>query len=401
MELNKLTVRQLNMYVKSLLEGDVNLSAITLVGEISNFKNHYSSGHLYFVLKDSEASVRVVMFKANAKLVNFVPNDGMMVVLRGYVSLYARDGQYQFYAESMLPFGIGDIAMEFERVKAKLEAEGLFSAERKKSLPKFPQKVGIITSETGAALNDIINVSARRFPICDLILFPSLVQGITAPKSLISALDKAYKREDLDLIIIGRGGGSAEDLSCFNDEQLARKIAEAPIPIVSAVGHEIDFTICDYVADLRAPTPSAAAEIAFPASDDILRNIFVLKQKIRSDALNIITNSNARVELILNKRAFKNPEQLFTPFELRLDKLIFRLDNGYKFKVHQSFSAFDHLSSRLEALGPNKTFKRGFAIASWDGKILKNVNQIKVGDKINVKLSDGSFDCTVENILED
>lgn len=401
MEPNRLTVKQLNMYVKSLLEGDVNLSAVTLVGEISNFKNHYSSGHLYFVLKDNEASVRAVMFRANAMRVNFVPKDGMMVLLRGYVSLYERDGQYQFYAESMLPFGVGDIALEFERVKTKLESEGLFAPERKRPLPKIPQRVGVITSETGAAISDILNVSARRFPFCDILIFPSLVQGIAAPQSLISALDKAYKRSDLDLLIIGRGGGSAEDLSCFNDEALARKIASSPIPVVSAVGHEVDFTICDYVSDLRAPTPSAAAEIVFPSTDEILGRISVTKQKIKSDCIYLIEKYSTKVQVVLNKRAFRYPEQLFTPYELRLDSLTSRLYSGYKLRLQENSSRLLALTLKLEALGPDKTFKRGFSVAFKNNKILKSVKQASVGDKALIKLSDGSLNCTVDGILED
>ncbi|MEE1026856.1 MAG: exodeoxyribonuclease VII large subunit, partial [Acutalibacteraceae bacterium] len=275
-----LTVKQLNMYVRSLLEGDTNLASITLEGEISGFKNHFGSGHWYFVLKDADASVKSVMFKGNAQRVNFLPRDGMRVVCHGYVSLYEKDGQFQFYAETMHLFGEGDLAAEFERLKRKLESEGLFSLERKRPLPKFPKKIGVITSEIGAALQDILQVTSRRYPISDIVVFPALVQGISAPHSLVSALEKAYSRDDLDLIIIGRGGGSAEDLSCFNDELLARKIVLSPIPVISAVGHEVDFTICDFVSDLRAPTPSAAAELAVPSAEELLFNISSSMSKI-------------------------------------------------------------------------------------------------------------------------
>lgn len=401
MEPNKLTVTQLNKYVKSLLEGDVNLSAVTLVGELSNFKNHYSSGHLYFVLKDEGASVKAVMFRANALRVNFAPADGMMVVCRGYVSLYERDGQYQFYAENMVPFGKGDIAMEFERIKAKLESEGLFSAERKRPIAKIPQKVGIVTSETGAALSDIINVSSRRYPLCEIVIFPALVQGISAASSLISALDKAYQWEDLDTIIIGRGGGSAEDLSCFNDELLARKIASSPIPVVSAVGHEIDFTICDFVSDLRAPTPSAAAEIVFPSADEIGTSVSVLKRKITSDTQNIISTLSAAVELILNKRSFRHPNQLFVPFELRLDKVTSQIQNAYKFQTQKADATLTNLISKLEVLAPINTLGRGFSITYKDGKIIKQSDEASVGDRLLVKLSKGRLNCKVEEILED
>ncbi len=401
MEPTSLSVRQLNMYVKSLLEGDVNLSAVTLVGEISNFKNHYSSGHLYFVLKDSEASVRVVMFRANALRINFLPADGMMVALKGYVSLYERDGQFQFYAESMLPFGKGDLALEFERIKAKLEAEGLFAVERKRKLPVFPQKVGVITSETGAAISDILNVSARRFPLTQIVLFPALVQGISAPKSLIEALEKAYKRTDLDVLIIGRGGGSAEDLSYFNDEMLAITIAASPIPIVSAVGHEVDFSISDYVADFRAPTPSAAAEVVFPSKEEILNRISVLKQKCKSDTENLLLALNNRVEMVLSKPAFRYPDKLFAPFELRLDKALIRLESTYKLFINEKELLLGFLTSKFEALGPTKTFERGFSVAYKDGTIVKTTDDIKIGDSLNLKLAKGSLECTVQSILED
>ncbi len=401
MEQTRITVRQLNMYVKSLIQGDANLSSVCLVGEISNFKNHYGSGHLYFVLKDSEASVKVVMFRANAIKINFVPKDGMMVLIKGYVSLYERDGQYQFYAESMLPFGEGDIAAEFERVKKKLEAAGLFAEERKKKLPKFPKKVGVITSNTGAAINDIINVSSRRFPLAELVIFPALVQGISAPESLISALDKAYGRDDLDVLIIGRGGGSAEDLSCFNDEALAIKVSNSKIPIVSAVGHEIDFTICDFVADLRAPTPSAAAEIVFPSSDEIFVDLDRSYQKIRTNYNSIVSRYSSKLELLMNKMVFKRPEQIFAPFELRVDKAFINLLNSYKFVLQKYEANLGFLDGKLDAISPQKTFDRGFAVAYNENKIIKNTNDVKQFDKIRIKLSKGSLNCTVDDILED
>lgn len=343
MEQLRLTVRQLNMYVKSLLEGDVNLSSVTLVGELSNFKNHYGSGHLYFVLKDNYASIRSVMFKGNALRINFLPKDGMQVICRGYVSLYERDGQYQFYAETMSPLGDGDIALEFEKIKAKLEGEGLFDVARKRPIPSFPEKIGVITSETGAAFQDIINISSRRFGMCDIVLFPALVQGISAPESLIKALDKAYKRKDISTLIIGRGGGSAEDLSCFNDEALARKIASSPIPVISAVGHETDFTICDFVADLRAPTPSAAAELALPSSEELLNKVSLLNQSIKSSVYGVISDLNTRVQMLLNRPCFSRPGNLFIPFELRLDRAVNDVSSAFKMSL-QRYDARDRKS---------------------------------------------------------
>ena len=264
MQQSAISVKQLNFYVKSLLEGDKNLVNIAVFGEISNFKNHYSSGHWYFSIKDNDAAIRCVMFKGNAQRVNFSVSDGMKVVLKGRVSLFEKDGQYQFYAEEMYPLGIGDITAQFELLKSKLSAEGLFDSENKRKLPKFPKRIAVITSETGAAVQDILNILSRRWPVADIILCPVSVQGEFAVPQMIDALDRVYNLADVDVIIIGRGGGSIEDLWAFNSEDLARKIYESPVPVISAVGHETDFTICDFVADLRAPTPSAAAELAVP-----------------------------------------------------------------------------------------------------------------------------------------
>ena len=247
-----------------MIEGDIRLSNVLVRGEISNFKNHYSSGHLYFSLKDNDATIKCVMFRSYAGGVKFRIEDGMQVILRGKVSLYEKDGQYQFYIDSMVKSGQGDLLEQFKLIKEKLEKEGLFAPDTKRALPKFPQRIAVVTSKTGAALQDITNIISRRYPICEIILCGVLVQGADAAPSMIKALDNVYKNADADLIIIGRGGGSAEDLWAFNDEALARKIYESPIPVISAVGHETDFSISDFVADLRAPTPSAAAEIAVP-----------------------------------------------------------------------------------------------------------------------------------------
>ncbi|MBO4433606.1 MAG: exodeoxyribonuclease VII large subunit, partial [Clostridia bacterium] len=264
MENTAITVKQLNTYVKNLLESDVHLTYLSVSGEISNFKNHYSSGHWYFTLKDKDAQVRCVMFNSYASRVAFEVEDGAQVILKGRVSLYERDGQYQFYAEEILPLGEGDLALAFNRLKDKLQKEGLFDPEHKRPLVRFPGKIAVITSDTGAAVRDIINILSKRYPICDVLLCPVAVQGDLAAKSMIDALKIVYTRDDVDTIIIGRGGGSLEDLWAFNDESLARKIFESPIPVISAVGHETDFTICDFVADIRASTPSHAAELAVP-----------------------------------------------------------------------------------------------------------------------------------------
>lgn len=395
-----LTVRQLNLYVRSLLEGDSHLSSITLEGELSNFKNHYSSGHWYFVLKDSDAAVRGVMFKANACRVNFEPKDGMRVICKGYVSLYEKDGQFQFYAESMRPFGEGDLAAEFERIKRKLESEGLFSLERKRPLPAYPKKIGIITSETGAAFQDILQILSRRYPICTVKLFPALVQGITAPKSLISALDTAYK-SGVDLIIIGRGGGSAEDLSCFNDELLARKIVQSPVPVVSAVGHEVDFTICDFVSDLRAPTPSAAAELSTPEQGELLLRIEQLNERAKTSVIRKIDASEQKINHLLSRRCFSHPELLFTPFELKLDSVIDKYLTAYYLKIKTYETKLLSLESSLNALSPKRTMERGYSFVCTDSHIINSVKDISVNDIVKIRFSDGTAECTVNSILRE
>lgn len=393
-----LTVRQLNMYVRSLLEGDSNLSSVTLEGELSGFKNHFGSGHWYFTLKDADAAVKGVMFKGNAIRVNFEPKDGMRVICHGYVSLYEKDGQFQFYAESMRPFGEGDLAAEFERIKQKLSAEGLFDPERKRPLPTFPNKIGIVTSDTGAALQDILQITSRRFPLTDIVVFPSLVQGIAAPASLIKALNAAYKRNDLDLIIIGRGGGSAEDLACFNDEALARKVASSPVPIISAVGHEVDFTICDFVSDLRAPTPSAAAELAVPSADELINGISLALRRMSAATDKYIARAEIRLNNLTQRRCFARPDMLFAPFEQRLDNAVDRLKSAYDLNLRSAEASLKHLEGKLTALSPMNILKRGFSVVYKNDVLLLNTNDLSINDEINIRFAEGEAKCRVTEI---
>lgn len=393
-----LTVKQLNMYVRSLLEGDTNLASITLEGEISGFKNHFSSGHWYFTLKDADASVKSVMFKGNATYVDFKPEDGMKVICRGYVSLYERDGQFQFYAETMRQYGKGDLAAEFERVKRKLETEGLFDISKKRPLPQYPKKIGVVTAQSGAALQDILQITERRYPLCNIVLFPALVQGASAPVSLISALKKAYLINDLDLIIIGRGGGSAEDLSCFNDEALARTIAKSPVPTISAVGHEIDFTICDFVADLRAPTPSAAAELAVPSSEDLLERINYLFDKISVLSKKKIKDNQLWLDSLISKSFFVHPQMLFEPFELKLTTTINRLKNAYILSIKNNEIKLNKAVASLEALSPNDVMRRGFSVAYKNGTAVTNSSDLEVGDNLNLRFLSGNADVKVLKI---
>ena len=396
-----LTVRQLNLYVRSLIEGDARLSNVLVSGELSNFKNHYASGHLYFTLKDREASIRCVMFRSFAERIKFKPLDGLKVVLRGRVSIYEKDGQYQFYAEEMLPEGVGDIALGFEQVKAKLEAEGLFDQSTKRPLPKFPKRIAVVTSDTGAAVKDIMNILSRRWSLAEIVLCSVAVQGEQAVPEMLSALDRLYSLAGIDVIIIGRGGGSAEDLWAFNSEQLARKIYESPVPVISAVGHETDFTICDFVADLRAPTPSAAAELAVPDINEISSKLNRYENSLKSFLENKYQFSFARLEALLNAFCMKNPTDFIVgrSYE-RLDRLTDKLSQAANRTLDSADRSFVSLTARLDALSPLKVLSRGYAAVSKDNGTVSSVTQAQKGDILDVSLTDGTLICEVKDKKE-
>ena len=392
-----LTVRQLNTYVRSLLEGDAHLADLTLMGEISNFKNHFASGHCYFVLKDHEAAIKVVMFRANASRLSFQPKDGIKVACRGYVSIYEKDGTFQFYAQAMQPLSPGDIAAEFERIRRKLEAEGLFDPAHKRPLKEYPSSIGVITSDVGAALQDILKILARRFPCCAVTVYPALVQGAAAPQSLMQALEKAYLQPH-DLLIIGRGGGSAEDLSCFNDEALARKLYAAPMPVISAVGHETDFTICDFVCDLRAPTPSAAAELAVPDQVELLARFSMLQTALTNRYALLLANFERCLQHLTASRVFTAPQMLYNPFEQRLAAAGEALDSRYRALLLRYAAKLNGQCRALAGLSPLETLKRGFAVAFQDKKHVSAVKELKPGNKLTLRFSDGLAQCAVEQI---
>ncbi|MBO7519643.1 MAG: exodeoxyribonuclease VII large subunit [Clostridia bacterium] len=395
MERNAITVKQLNTFVKNLLEGDVRLASLCVAGEISNFKNHYSSGHWYFTLKDKDAQVRCVMFNSYAARVTVSVEDGMQVCLKGRVSLYERDGQYQFYAEEILPLGEGGLAIAFNKLKEKLQREGLFDAAQKRPLARFPKRIAVITSDTGAAVRDVLNILSKRYPLCEVLLCPVIVQGEAAAGSMIKALDDVYARGDVDTIIIGRGGGSMEDLWAFNDEALARKIFESPIPVISAVGHETDFTICDFVADLRASTPSHAAELAVPDISVLLTSLGEYRTKLSSALVSKYNYSKANYDLIVSKPPLSSPEAYF-------DNLAMLLDNSaedIKRAVSERFSGFEiafrQVVSKIDALSPLKTLSRGFTAVKSGGRVISSVTQLQSGDNINLQFSDGAADAVV------
>ncbi len=392
-----ISVKQLNLYVRSLLEGDVRLAHISVVGEISNFKNHYSSGHWYFSLKDNDASIKCVMFRANALRVKFDVMDGLQVVLKGRVSIYEKDGQYQFYAEDMTAYGVGDIALKFEQTKEKLSKEGLFDAETKRPIPKFPKKIAVVTSPTGAAVRDIFNILSRRWPIAEIVMCPVSVQGELAVPEMLNALDRIYKLSGIDIIIIGRGGGSREDLWAFNDETLARKIYESPFPVISAVGHETDFSISDFVADLRAPTPSAAAELAVPDIFEMLEKL----NKYRSVLKNFLNAkydlSLAKFEAVSASSYLKNATEIIIDRRAeQLDKLFDKLRESVKMHYSNCENAFLKNVALLDSLSPLKTLSRGFVSVKVNDNFIKSADDFSVGDVLNLRFADGEADCEVK-----
>lgn len=389
------TVKQLNLYVKSLLESDPRLSDISVCGEISNFKNHYSSGHWYFTLKDNDSSVRCVMFRSCTSRVPFPPQDGMSVVLRGRASVYEKDGQYQFYAEEMHEYGKGDLAAKFELIKHRLKEEGLFDPSGKRPLEKYPRRIAVITSDTGAAICDIINILKRRYPVCDVVVCPVLVQGDTAPSDMTAMLDRVYAIDGIDTIIIGRGGGSAEDLSAFNDEYLARRIYESPVPVISAVGHETDFTICDFVADVRASTPSHAAELAVPDISEILSDISDKIAHIRVALKLRYDLSSLRYDSIISAKSFSRPNAFLERRMQSLDMLYDKIISSEKTRAAECSAKLSQAAVRLDALSPLKVLSRGFVTAEMDGKVVKSVSSVAENDKIKLTFCDGTADCTV------
>lgn len=395
---NVLTVRQLNLYVKSLLESDSRLVYTAVTGEISNFKNHYSSGHWYFTLKDKDAAIKAVMFKGSAWRVNFTPSDGMLVTVRGRVSLYEKDGQYQFYAEEMYEAGEGDLALQFKMIKEKLEKEGLFDLESKRPLPKFPKKIAVITSDTGAAVQDMMNILGRRYPVCEIVMCPVAVQGENAVPDMLKTLDRVYKLSDIDTIIIGRGGGSAEDLNAFNSEALARKIYESPIPVISAVGHETDFTICDFVADKRAATPSEAAELAVPDMLKLKADLDRNKNAMKNAFLSKYEIAALKLSGLMSVRAFTNPNSMIESKMQTLDGLCDKNRTLINKIFETKANDFSLSVTKLDGLNPLKIMARGFGVAEKEGKIIKSVDNIGKGDEISIKLSDGAALCTVNEI---
>ena len=396
-----LSVSQLNRYIKMNFDADENLANIFISGEISNFTNHYRTGHLYFTLKDDSAAVRAVMFNSSAKRLKFMPEDGMKVIARGRVSVYEASGQYQLYVDDMHPDGVGALNLAYEQLKEKLQKEGLFSELHKKPLPPYPEKVGVITSPTGAAVRDIINVLGRRFPYAEIVFCPVLVQGDGAHLQLTNAVNLFNSERAADVIIIGRGGGSIEDLWEFNDEGLARAVYNSEIPVISAVGHETDFTICDFVADMRAPTPSAAAELAVPDANELQYALSALKNRMFLNVSSGIADRRSRLEYLTSKGALKSPDEMLLNRSQRLDTAFSKMLSSYENRIGGKKVEFISAATALSKLDPMSVLMRGFAFVSdKSGKNVYSSQALAKGDKINVRFHDGSAVCEVKEITQ-
>ena len=396
-----LSVSQLNRYIKMNFDADENLANIFISGEISNFTNHYRTGHLYFTLKDDSAAVRAVMFNSSAKRLKFMPEDGMKVIARGRVSVYEASGQYQLYVDDMQPDGVGALNLAYEQLKEKLQKEGLFSELHKKPLPPYPEKVGVITSPTGAAVRDIINVLGRRFPYAEIVFCPVLVQGDGAHLQLTDAVNMFNSERAADVIIIGRGGGSIEDLWEFNDEGLARAVYNSDIPVISAVGHETDFTICDFVADMRAPTPSAAAELAVPDANELQYALLALKNRMFLNVSSGIADRRSRLEYLTSKGVLKSPDEMLSNRSQRLDTAFSKMLSSYENRIGGKKVEFISAATALSKLDPMSVLMRGFAFVSdKNGKNVYSSQALAKGDKINVRFHDGSAVCEVKEITQ-
>lgn len=396
-----LSVSQLNRYIKMNFDADENLANIFISGEISNFTNHYRTGHLYFTLKDDSAAVRAVMFNSSAKRLKFMPEDGMKVIARGRVSVYEASGQYQLYVDDMQPDGVGALNLAYEQLKEKLQKEGLFSELHKKPLPPYPEKVGVITSPTGAAVRDIINVLGRRFPYAEIVFCPVLVQGDGAHLQLTDAVNLFNSERAADVIIIGRGGGSIEDLWEFNDEGLARAVYNSDIPVISAVGHETDFTICDFVADMRAPTPSAAAELAVPDANELQYALSALKNRMFLNVSSGIADRRSRLEYLMSKGVLKSPDEMLSNRSQRLDTAFSKMLSSYENRIGGKKVEFISTATALSKLDPMSVLMRGFAFVSdKNGKNVYSSQALAKGDKINVRFHDGSAVCEVKEITQ-
>ncbi len=395
-----ISVSELNNYIKNMFDTSRFLSSVTVKGEISNFTYH-RSGHLYFSLKDGEAQIKAVMFRSSASRLKFMPESGMKVIAHGSVSVFTRDGAYQLYVSSIQPDGIGALYLAYEQLKEKLSAEGLFNDEHKKLLPRFPERIGVITSPTGAAVRDIINVVGRRFPLAKIYIYPALVQGSGSEESLIRGLDYLDRSGLADVIIIGRGGGSIEDLWSFNSERLARRIFDARVPVISAVGHETDFTICDFVSDMRAPTPSAAAELAVPDIRELYMRLDSYVGRASSSLERKLERSEERFSALRSKLIEGRLEAYFNALTERVARAGESIVLSIGRKLEREGNRFITISEKLSALNPLSILGRGYSLTIKQNGDLATVSNVQVGDTVSIKINNGKIKAEVIEICED
>ena len=395
-----LSVSQLNRYVKSLLDGDFLLKDLLLCGEISNFVCHQRSGHCYFTLKEGDCAVRAVMFSRYANDLLFEPENGMAVILRGAVSLYERDGSYQLYVYDMQPDGRGALQVAFEQLYRKLDRQGLFSQQNKQPIPTDARRIGVVTSASGAAFWDIVNVLSRRYPLATLVFCPAQVQGEAAAQSMVQALDVLEQQGNCDVIILGRGGGSMEDLWCFNDEQLVRRVARCTVPLISAVGHETDFTLCDYAADLRAPTPSAAAELAAPDLSDLPEQLQDYAQRILAAGERMLSFKTRQILEQSERLARLSPQKRLRQDEKKLQNLANTIQLSLKNGIMKREEHLQLQTARLRALDPLAKLSGGYGYITKQGRTVSSVREVSMGDVLTIRVCDGTVQAVVEQVSE-
>lgn len=396
--MNVITVSQLNSYIKSVLEQDVNLNLIYIVGEVSNFVHYYKSGHMYFTLKDDKSQLKAVMFSSNAEKVKFKIENGLRVICRGRVSAYEKDGQYQLYVDSIQPDGIGELSLAYEQLKQRLFEEGLFDDEHKKALPRFPRRIGVATSNVGAAVEDIKNITKRRYPLAEIVIAPTIVQGDLAPDDIVKSIKLLDSIDDIDVIIVGRGGGSIEDLWAFNTEIVARAVYECKKPIISAVGHETDYTICDFVADVRAETPSAAAEKAVPDINVIMSFVNSSRERMLSLINYKLQDEMQRLDNLQNKGSLSNFSEYIENYKDILDGYTNDMLSILSDRLRDNSFKLSGLADKLNSLSPLAVLSRGYSVVSMNNRIINSTKSVKVNDVVDVTFSDGRIICTVKEV---
>jgi len=398
--MNVITVSQINTYIKAVFDDSTPLKNIYISGEISNFKHYYRSGHMYFTLKDEKSQLKAVMFASYAERLKFLPEDGMKVICRGRISVYEKNGEYQLYADDMQPDGVGALNLAFEQLKEKLFKEGVCDDEIKKPLPLYPERIGVATSNIGAAVEDIKNITARRYPLAELVIVPTIVQGENAPADIVKSLEILDSMDGIDVIILGRGGGSIEDLWAFNTEEVARAVIRCKPPVVSAVGHETDFTICDFVSDLRAPTPSAAAELVCPDINALVNYNNSLRLALYDRIKNIIDNETQRLSELSESSVLSDYGRLLDSFNDNLAAVNDRVFDAVSFILENRNMKFSLLAGKLDALSPLSVLARGYSVCQRDGKIIRQIDDIAEYDKLTILMNGGKAVCTVDEVIK-